>query len=116
MLVNAHPVKIVFNAVAAAVAFYYLWFHQGINALIFGFGICLLGTVFSLFRKLDHNKIATTFLGEFFMCYTTGIGFALYLASHILIPWAFWLHNLYVGLLGLLLLLVGALIYKKVLT
>ncbi len=115
MLINAHPVKMVFNTIGGIIALYFLWQHQGINALVIGLGISLLGTVFTLIKKFDYKKIATSFLGKLFMCYTSGIGFALYLTSHILVPYAFWIHNLYVALLGLLVLLIGILIYQKVL-
>jgi hypothetical protein len=116
MLVNAHPIKLIFNAIGGGLGLYFLWQQDGLNALVIGFGICLLGTVFSLFKKLDLEKTASTFWGKFFLCYSSGIGFALYLISHILIPYAFWIHNLFVALFGLLVLLVGALIYRKVLT
>lgn len=118
MLINAHPVKMIFNLIGASVGLYFLWFHQGLNALVFGFGIILLGTVLSLsnlFGKFDVNRLSKTLLGRMHLQYTTGVGFFLYLGSHILIPYAFWIHNLLVALLGLLFLVVGALIYKKVL-
>lgn len=119
MLINAHPIKMIFNLIGALIAFYFLWFHQGLNALVFGFGTILLGTVLSLsnlFGKFDINRLSGTFLGRLHMRYTTGIGFALYLGGHILIPYAFWIHNLLVALLGVLFLVAGALIYEKVLS
>lgn len=115
MLINAAPIKLVFNTVGGAIALYFLWNHDGINALVYGLGIALLGTVFSLFKKFDHKEIAKTVFGKWFLCYTSGIGFALYLISHILIPYAFWINNLSVALLGLLILFVGAVIYKQAL-
>lgn len=117
MLVNAHPVKMIFNLIGASIGFYFLWWHQWLPALIFGFGMILLGTVLSLskiFGKYDLNRLSRTFLGRLHLRYTTGIGFVLYLGGHMLIPYAFWAHSLFAALLGILFLVAGALIYEKV--
>jgi hypothetical protein len=116
MLVNAHPVKNLLNLIGATLGLYYLWQNQVINALIFGFGLILVGTVLATgFGKFNPEKIASTFWGKIFLCYTNGVTFFLYIAAHILIPYGFWIHNLYVSLIGVLMLLAGLLIYHRVL-
>lgn len=116
MLINAHPVKNFLTFVGGAIACYYLWLGQGINALVFGFGLVLTGTLLVTgFGKFNPRKTASTFWGEIFLSYTNGVTFSLYIAAHILIPLAFWIHNLYVALIGLLMLSVGIFIYRKVL-
>ena len=114
MLLNAHPIKMVFNYIGGAIGLYFLWQHRGWYALIFGLGVALLGTLISkLFGGYDAQKIASTLWGKIFLCYSTTIGFILYISSHILIPYACWAHNLYLGLLGLAFLCIGFLIYRK---
>jgi hypothetical protein len=116
MLINAHPVKNIFNLISLPFIFYFLWIHDPIMALTTGLGIALLGTILATaFWKMDVVKISTTFFGKLYMCFATKIGFGLYITSHILIPLGFWLNNLSVALVGLMLMIIAILIYKRVL-
>ena len=116
MLINAHPVKNLFNFIGLAFGLYFLWQKDAVMALITGLGPALLGTIIATaFFKIDIEKLARTTWGKLFLCYTTKIGFGLYIASHILVPLGFWLNNLLVSVVGLFCLIIGVLIYKKVL-
>jgi hypothetical protein len=110
MLINAHPAKLVLNTVGGAIALYYLWGHQIFHAIILGGILIVTGTIITTrFYKFSPEKVTDTFLGKLFLRYSTALGFLFYLASHILIPLSFWLHNLYITALGLLLLVFGGL-------
>ena len=58
-------------------------------------------------NNFSLDKIEDTFFGKIFLRYSTPFGFICYLASHIVIPLSFWLHNLLVSLLGLIILVCG---------
>lgn len=108
MLLNAHPFKQLLNYIGGAVGLYFLWVHEPLKAAVFGFGIVLLGSFISVLTgKYDPREIAKTGWGKIFLHYTSLPGFTLYLASHILVPVAFWLHNLPLALIGVGLLITG---------
>ena len=108
MLINAHPSKLVLNTIGGAIALFYLWKHQILFAILFGGLFIVAGTIITTqFYKFSLDKIADTFFGKIFLRYSTPFGFICYLASHIVIPLSFWLHNLLVSLLGLIILVCG---------
>jgi hypothetical protein len=108
MLLNAHPLKQLLNYMGGSIGLYLLWIHKPLLAAIFGLGFVLLGSLLSLLiGKYDPYEIVKTSWGKTFLHYTSLVGFTLYLASHILIPVAFWFHNFSLALIGVGLLIVG---------
>ena len=108
MLINAHPVKLAFNAVGGILALYYLYIHHLVLAILLGGLFIAAGTIFTtLIFRLDYEQISTSLFGKIFMHYSTKLGFTFYSISHFLIPLAFWFHNQYLLALGLICLLVG---------
>ena len=106
MLLNAHPIKQLLNYLGAAIGLYFLWLHNWSSALIFGFGVVLLGSLIAKFiGKYDPVETAKTWWGKAFLHYASPLGFTLYLISHILVPVAFWFHSLYLALIGVGILL-----------
>ena len=108
MLMNAQPIKFWLNIIGGLIAIYFLWKHELINAMIFGGIIILTGTFFATkYSKLTPEEIAKTKIGGIFLRYSTKFGLTCYLISHILIPTAFWYHNLILLGVGLLFLITG---------
>jgi hypothetical protein len=113
MLVNAHPLKFYLNIAGAIAALYFLWNQQLVSAILFGGIFIFLGTALTLkIGHFDANKTAQNFWGRVFLRYSSPIGFTLYLSSHIIIPIAFWFHNLLLCALGIFLLLAGQIKFK----
>lgn len=113
MLINAHPSKLVLNSIGGVIALFYLWKHQILFAIFLGGIFVITGTIITTkFYKFSPEKTADAFFGKIFLRYSTAFGFTFYLASHILIPLSFWLHNLYLALLSLILLLCGLIEFK----
>src|SRR4030095_2656707 len=113
MLVNAHPLKFSLNIAGGILALYLLWDQQLVNAILFGGIFIFLGTVLSLkIGNFDAHKIALNFWGRIFLRYSRPTGFILYLSGHIIIPIAFWFHNLQLCALGIFLLLLGQITKK----
>ncbi|MEQ8153720.1 MAG: hypothetical protein ABRQ25_02325 [Clostridiaceae bacterium] len=79
--------------------------------------IIITGTLMAtVCGKMNNKKLAATFWGRFFLVYSAATGFPLYLISHIMIPYAFWIHSIKVGISGLILLSAGFIFNIKVFT
>lgn len=114
MLINAHPAKLLLNTFGGAIALFYLWENQILFAILFGGISIVAGTLITTkFYKFNPEIIAGTFFGEIFLQYASTFGFIFYLASHILIPLSFWLHNLKLTVIGLILLACGLVKIKQ---
>lgn len=114
MLINAHPSKLVLNTIGGTIALFYLWEHKILLAILLGGVFIVAGTIITTkFYKFNPEQIADTFFGKIFLRYSRAFGFIFYLASHILIPLSFWLHNLYLTAFGLILLASGLLKIKQ---
>lgn len=112
MLINAYPVKMVFNSVGGIGALYFLWEHELLYAIILGGIFIFSGTLLASKSKASPIAISETFLGKIFLRYSTKWGFVCYLVSHALIPISFWFHNMYLAVLGALFLLIGLMKFK----
>ena len=114
MVLNAAPIKQVFNYSGGAIGMYFLWDHDWISALVYCLGIVFLGSILAAFVfRYKAEKVADSFSGKAYLRFSTPIGFSLYLASHILIPFSFWTHNLYFVALGLALFIAGYIFGSK---
>jgi len=108
MPVNAHPLKFYLNIAGGILALYLLWHQQLFNAILIGGIFIFIGTILTLKTgHFDIHKVALNFWGQVFLRYSRPAGFILYLSGHIIIPIAFWFHNLQLYALGIFLLLLG---------
>jgi hypothetical protein len=108
MLINAVFFKFCLNAIGGFLGMIFLWQQNLVGAIVFGLPPIILGTLVSKFYlPFDPNKIAKTFLGKIFLCYSQGAGLTLYLSSHLVIPVSFWFQSNLGIFFGLLLLAFG---------
>jgi len=108
MLINAVYFKFCLNAIGGVLGMSFLWQQNLIGAIIFGLPPIIIGTLVSKFYSpFDSNRVAKTFLGKIFLCYSQGAGLILYISSHLVIPLSFWFQSILGIFLGLLLLALG---------
>lgn len=107
MLINAYPIKLIFNSIGGIIALYFLWKRELLYSLILGAIFILGGTLMTIKSKTPISVLADTFFGKVFMRYSTKWGFTCYSISHVIIPISFWCHNLYLAAMGTFFLLIG---------